>query len=68
MPNGIKPKNYSISSTPNCVKLELRKKEIMYNETYLYLLVVYLMSLSADYTVQHGIWYLSSGNQEASWI
>jgi len=49
---------------PNCVKLELRKKEVMY-KTYLYLLVVYLMSLSTIYTVQHGIWYVSSGNQEA---
>ena len=40
MPEGIKPKNYCIPSMPNCIKLELRKKEIMYNETYLYLLVV----------------------------
>jgi len=37
----------------------------MYNETYLYLLVLYLMSLSIIHTVQHGILCLSSGNQEA---
>jgi len=37
----------------------------MLNKTYLYLLVVYLMSLSTIHTVQHGILYLSSGNQEA---